>query len=218
MGRCTCEKESECEHIYAAMRALLAEHSTAAVRNLSAGLSSSIASAAGLVRPRNKPPAADPGDLARRLTAAHQRPLDATETRFVRKVHSSYVRCCQTHNITRWDFQEMGLGLGGYGWDALQIWPAFPADELEFWLYVANTAREYNVDIPQFMEPITDLSVVKDRLARWQRSREVEQWKQKLGNLRLDTTPPSDGSLGETDLRLIIGEHDAALQWRRPRF
>src|SRR5712691_6803232 len=38
-GECTCPVEFECEHVYAAMRALLAEHSAAAVRNLSSGVS-----------------------------------------------------------------------------------------------------------------------------------------------------------------------------------
>ena len=34
-GDCTCDKEVACHHQYAAMRALLAENSTAVVRNLS---------------------------------------------------------------------------------------------------------------------------------------------------------------------------------------
>src|SRR6266702_8279212 len=45
-GDCSCPQEFECEHVFAAMRALVAEHSSAAVRNLSAGLSS-----AGAARP-----------------------------------------------------------------------------------------------------------------------------------------------------------------------
>src|SRR5260370_4605047 len=46
-GDCSCPQEFECEHVFAAMRALVAEHSAAAVRNLSAGVSS-----AGASRPR----------------------------------------------------------------------------------------------------------------------------------------------------------------------
>src|SRR5436309_564980 len=36
-GTCSCPLEYDCKHIYAAMRALLAEHSVASVRGLSAG-------------------------------------------------------------------------------------------------------------------------------------------------------------------------------------
>src|SRR5438874_1618167 len=36
-GTCSCPEEVGCEHVFAAMRALLAEHSTASVRSLSSG-------------------------------------------------------------------------------------------------------------------------------------------------------------------------------------
>src|SRR6266478_1607809 len=76
-GNCSCDEEFDCEHVFAAMRALLAEHSTAAVRNLSAGLSH-----AGGTAPRASVKAEEAGSLDRRLMAALGRPLDATETKF----------------------------------------------------------------------------------------------------------------------------------------
>src|SRR5260370_1651511 len=97
-GNCTCEQEFDCPHIFAAMRALLAEHSMAAVRNLSSGASTPSAT-------WNKGTGKTEGDsagLARRLMATLWRPLNAEETKFVRKVHNLYLRSHHTPHITHW--------------------------------------------------------------------------------------------------------------------
>src|SRR2546425_5554959 len=100
-GDCSCPTEFDCEHVFAALRALLAEHSTAAVRNLSAGVSSTAAWARSGAKPED-----EANGLARRLMAALGRPLKAEETKFVRKVHTVFSRCRQNRHITQWDFEE----------------------------------------------------------------------------------------------------------------
>jgi hypothetical protein len=212
-GECSCPVEFQCEHVFAAMRALLAEHSAAAVRNLSAGVSSPSPRSARGSRKEEE----DSGGLARRLMATLGRPLNAQETAFIKKVHAAFQRCQQAGRITRWDFEEMGMRLGGYGWEGLQIWPALPADEHEFWLYVANAAQEHGLDIPEFMLPVTDTAVIHDRLHRWKRTREVERWKETLARVTFPapSAPPVMGR-AETDLRLVIEEKEALLQWLRP--
>src|ERR1019366_8880610 len=118
-GTCSCPLGSDCEHVVAAMRALLAEHSRAAGRRLSTrGPSAS----APLAAARSKPAASDASELVRRLLAARKRPLKAEERKFLGKVRTVYERCLHARRITHWDFEDMGLRLGGYGWDALQIW------------------------------------------------------------------------------------------------
>jgi hypothetical protein len=180
-GWCTCPDGDSCAHVYAGMRALLAEHSSAVVRNLSSSNRSSAVDASAVAAATKKE---EPG-LARRLMAAVSRPLKPEETKFVKKVSGSFQRCRQLGHISRWDFHEMGLRLGGYGWEALQIWPAFPADEHEFWLYVARAARGFQTPIPDFMLPITDFRRIDARVAKWERNRQIEKWNQTLGNLRL---------------------------------
>ena len=113
---------------------------------------------AALAASRGKPVATETSELVRRLLAKRKGPLTAEERRFLAKVRTVYARCRQAGHITHWDFEEMGLQLGGYGWNALQIWPAVPEDEYQFWLYVAHAAQAQNVPIPEFMRPITDLS------------------------------------------------------------
>jgi Superfamily II DNA/RNA helicases, SNF2 family len=209
-GSCTCSRETDCEHIFAAMRALLAEHSAASVRSLSSGSSQA---AAAVARAANKSDE-DSGRLARQLMASLGRSLKPEENKFTRKVQTVFKRCQQNRHITRWDFDEMGLHLGGYGWDSLQIWPAFPSDEHDFWLYVANAAKQHNVKIPAFMEPISDLSAIQERLTKWQRARDIEKWKQALGNIHpsISSRPATDT---EIDLRVVIAEKEALLEWRR---
>jgi hypothetical protein len=209
-GSCTCARETDCEHIFAAMRALLAEHSAASVRSLSSGSSQAAAAVARAATKSDD----DSGRLARQLMASLGRALKPEENKFTRKVQNVFKRCQQNRHITRWDFDEMGLHLGGYGWDSLQIWPAFPSDDHDFWLYVANAAKQHNVKIPEFMEPISDLTSIQERLAQWQRARDIEKWKQALGNIHpsISSRPAADT---EIDLRVVITEKEALLEWRR---
>jgi len=206
-GDCSCELD-RCQHQYAAMRALLAEHGTAVVRNLSSSKPAAVQSAAASSRE------VEPG-LARRLTSALGRMPNALESKFIKRVENAYTRSRQTGNITNWDFEEMGLRLGGYGWDAVKIWPAAPANEHEFWLYVALAAQERNVAIPEFMLPITDFKPIEERLKRWRRALEIEKWEKNLTQLPADATSTPSGR-GETDLRLMVYPMSANLQWRRP--
>jgi hypothetical protein len=213
LGICSCPREFDCEHILAAMRALLAEHSTAAVRSLSA---SGPSASASLAAARSKPAAADASELVRRLTASRKRPLKPEERKFLGKLRTVYERCRRAGRITHWDFEEMGLPLGGYGWDGLQVWPTLPENDYLFWLYVAHAAQERQAQIPEFMQPITDLSGIRERLARWEREREINRWNEKLGSLHLGSGPPQAADQAQTDLRLLVEEKEVRLQWLRP--
>jgi hypothetical protein len=212
-GGCSCPLMCDCEHVVAAMRALLAEYSQVAVRSLSTvGPSASAAVAAS----RSKPSAADASELVNRLMATRNRPLRAEERKFLAKVRTVYARCRHAGHITNWDFEEMNLPLGGYGWSALRVWPAFPENEYTFWLYVANAVRQHGKPIPPFMEPITNLDEIKDLLARWEREREIKGWQEKLGSLHLRLEPSSTAMRTHTDLRLLVDEKEVHLQWLRP--
>ena len=209
LGNCTCPVEADCKHAYAAMKTLLAEHSIARVRGLSAGA----AKLPPPARPLEKAPA---GSLADQLKAALGRALAPEEMNFLRAIGKVFAHCRNTRVITHWDFDQLGLSLGGHGWNALHIWPAFPETEPEFWRYVANAAAEHHVALPEFMQPITDVSEVRDRLARWRRGREVEHWKQLLGNRHGGSATAALTSRGVFDLRVKLREGDAVLEWQRP--
>lgn len=214
-GNCSCLKPSICEHLYAAMSALLAEYRTAAVRGLSSSMRSAVAR---LAESRWKQKVAgnrETNELAERVQAAKGQKLSSPELSFLRKVHTVYTRCCQSRRITYWDFQEMGLPLQDYSWAELKIWPAFPKDEYEFWLYVAHALQEKGSRIPDFMALITDFSIIQERLERWKRTLEVEEWKRKLRGLGEEPNSQAPDSF-EIDLRLALKEDEARLEWRQP--
>ncbi len=214
-GSCSCARHFECEHVYAAMCALLAEYRTVVVRGLSASLRSAIPIAAS---PASLPAPEDAGPLLERLRGTLGRPLTRQELNFVQHVKAAYVRCRQTQRISHWDFAEMGLplGPGNFAWTPLEIWPAFPSTLLEFWLYVAHTAVECGVQLPDFMRPVTDLQSVRERIAAWRRAREIQQWKQTLDHLGQAAAGPAPAAEGQYDLRLIIEPEAARLQVQRP--
>jgi hypothetical protein len=210
-GSCSCPKGPLCAHVYASVRNLLAEHSSAVVRSLSSSRPTQAAVTALAAKD-----AGEPG-LARRLRAAVNRPLTGEENRFVRKVQTAYKRSMQRGGITVWDFAEMGMPLGGYAWNALQIWPAFPKDEFEFWLYVARTAQKQMIQFPEFMLPITDFTALEEKIARWEREQEVTRWNQALERTNWEAPAlVADLARGETELRMVIGPDAAHLEWRRP--
>jgi hypothetical protein len=212
-GQCSCPKQFDCEHIFAAMSAVLAEHRTAAVRRLSAG---DPGATAALAFSRGAAEGADSGELSRRLIATTGRPLGKEETTFLRQLRQVFKRCTQTKEITAWDFQQMGFPVQGAMWGAMHIWPALPRTEYEFWLYVAHEVERLGLAIPDFMLPVTDLKPLQKQLARWQRVREIDKWKQTLGNFQSLSSDPKAQLQGETDIRLVIDLDEFRLEWLRP--
>jgi len=215
-GSCSCPKRERCEHIYAAMCALLAEHRAVVVRGLSASLRPAMPLAASPAAP---PAPEDARPIIEGLTAALGRRLTNQEFTFVQRIRGAYIRCRQARRISYWDFAEMGLALGSgnMNWAALEIWPAFPQTLLEFWLYVANAAVERGLQFPEFMRSLTNLEPVRERLATWRRVREIQQWKQTLERLGVAAaTAAPAGEDGQYDLRLVIEAKTARLQARRP--
>ena len=210
LGSCSCPIGSECVHVFAAMSALLAEHRMAAVRQLSTGQAASPVALAGL---RAKAEAPQLQDFREQVRAALGRTLTRPEARFLDQLHGLYLRSAQTHQVSLWDFQTLGFPIGSYSWTAPKLWPAYPASEHEFWLYLANFIQEHKIAIPEFLRPVTDLSLIAERLARWRRAGEVEKWKKTFGSLQLGRTPAV--AQGEIDLRLAIQDQTAQLHWRR---
>ena len=208
---CTCPVEFDCAHVFAAMSALLAEHRTAIVRQLSTGqVTSGNPQAARVAKQKVN----EPQNLAEMLKAATGKALSKDALRFLKQLHDIHVRCRQTQQISYWELQQLGFPLHNYSWTALKIWPAVPKTEHEFWLYLANFLKEQRFEIPEFMEPITDLSMISDQLARWRRETEIEKWKRALGDYGPAHRPKSEPR--EVDLRVALDGEVARLQWKRP--
>jgi hypothetical protein len=212
LGECSCPQGGDCKHTYAAMKSLLAEHSLAQVRGMSSG-ELSVSAPGQHDKPR---PATPAGSFAQQVAAALGRSLVAQETVFLRKLSEVYTRCSTTRRISNWDLEDLGLHPGGYSWDVLRIWPAFPPTEHEFWLYIAHALRERGRAYPDFLEPVTDLTVVKERLLEWQRGERIDQWKQTFQHLQTWNPPDTAEARGLADLRLVLADKQAWPEWLRP--
>ncbi len=203
---CTCPVGGGCEHSYAAMKALLAEHSAASVRNLSAG---------GRVAKRVPTPAA-PGLLARKAAETLGRELSRPEAEFVRKVEERFAKLRERPFLTGDDLLGFGFKFTGpNSWEKLEAWPATPKDEHEFWLYVALAVEERGLAWPEFLRPVTDLAEVRRLVAEWRRRRNVDRWRSLLNNLQLGHGEDS-GEGEEVELRLRLTEQEGLIEYRKP--
>ncbi|MDB6023995.1 MAG: Non-specific serine/threonine protein kinase [Verrucomicrobiales bacterium] len=207
VSACSCPMGGNCKHVYATMKALLAEHSVASVQNLS---SKTTASTPTPKATRKKPVVPFPEQVANAL----DRPLKHDEQSFLQRLQQTYVNCQHFGRITPQDFEQMGLRLGGHRWEALKIWPEQPTSVHEFWLYVAQAAQQRGVHIPAFMLPVTDLKKIQTKFLRWQRNEEILRWKQALGTAMGSDSLPGKSVLHE--LRVRFTDRAAALEWKRP--
>ena len=210
---CSCPLGGDCKHVYAALKALLVEHTQGSVRSLSEGAKElpSVATAA-------KPPADDTLSFPEQVAASLSRNLTATEKSFLVRLNKLFLQCRQRGHITGWDFQELGLPLGGgYNWDALKIWPAVPDNVRRFWLYLARELHKRGKVIPDFLQPVTDFGELDAEMRRWQRVQEITKWKSALGNAaKYAADAPSEAAVDQIDLRIALRETGAELEWKLP--
>jgi SNF2-related domain/Helicase conserved C-terminal domain len=208
---CSCPSKTSCVHIFAAMNALLAEHRAAIVRQLSAGQATP---ASAQPPPKAKTEAAEHEDLVERLTAVTGSVPPKEALRFIKRLREVYLRCRQTRQFNYWDLHQLGFPLAISSWEPLKLWPVFPSNEHDFWLYIAYFLDQEGFEIPEFMRPITDVSQIAARIADWQRDADIEQWRHALGTFQPRIQNPAQA--GEIDLRMKIDGGEARLEWRRP--
>lgn len=203
IGECDCDQTLDCAHAYAMMKALLAESTAENVRLLSSGNA-----------PKAREPQPPPDALMHLVARGCGRPLKTFETKFLQKVKEIFNRCRMAGRINGWDFHEMGFPISVSGWESLQIWPAMPKSEHEFWLYVANAAVERKMEIPEFMRPITDFTSVQEAIRVWRRQREIDRWKEILRGSEAPDTGATPGT--PTDLRIKFLQESARLEILSP--
>jgi hypothetical protein len=202
---CTCPVGSDCKHAYAALEQLLAEHARAAVYSLSA--------TDGEKSPFSRPAA--PATFAETVRDTAGRKLTQEEAGYLRNI--SYLfqqattgRLYYTNELTR-----LGIGPALRLWERLELYPATPKTEAEFWNYLALYLTEkLQKPIPEFLEPVTDLAGVREKMRRFQRGRVIAHWKQKLANLGDLAGTPAAAAAGPVDLRLRFTAAQAVMEWR----
>jgi hypothetical protein len=102
-------------------------------------------------------------------------------------------------------------GRNFYAWQPLELWPGPPRDDFYCWLYVAWELRRRKAGYPDFMEGITDFSLIEAALAGWEHEKEIEHWKSWFRNFDGQASAADSGTL---ELRLMLHPAEARLQWR----
>ena len=204
---CSCPMEYDCEHAVAAMLELqeraLAEAGSATAATFIQALKSQLPR--GVSQPPSSP-------LSARLVEHLGRELDRTEAEFVRNVQA--LRATASFRpLMATDLHQFFPRANLYTWQPIELWPELPRDDFQLWLYVAWEMRRRKARIPEFMEGITDLSLIEAGMAEWERNKQIEHWKNWFRNYDGHTAGlTADG--GTLDLRLVLHSAEARLQWR----
>ena len=215
-GHCSCGSQNGCQHIYAAMKALLAESSVLAVREISTG------ALAASHTPPTSPSKAEKikltVNLAEKASTALNRPLTRAEIAFCKKISSLFLFYQQHGRITYWELGELGLNIQGFYWGADLTIGTPPENEFDLWLNIASAVVESGQSIPKFLESITDLAELRRRVVEAKRKAEIENWKAALRNAATAPPPAPAPSLelSDTEVRVSFDAEKAALEWRRP--
>jgi len=109
------------------------------------------------------------------LMATVGRSLDAKEAAFIRKVPAAFFPGYANNGTSRAGTRRgrNGLRLGGYGWEALTIWPALTAKRARDGLRRKCAQGKPSPD-PGIMLHITDASAIQERMAAGSARREIE--------------------------------------------
>ncbi len=203
LDSCSCPVGAGCKHAYATLKTLLLSP---------ASVDRGVVTPAGAPKPSLRPaPVGSP--LAEKLRAAVGRELTRQETAYLRKIHELAGRVAAYGQVYPATFQELDLQApAAHGYEPLRIWPAKPKDEHEFWLYLAHATLQAGGSIPPFMEPVTDLKGVGDRLRKFLRGQAVEQWRNRLHGLT--QAIPDAAAATPVDLRVRLTERGGELEWR----
>lgn len=203
-SECSCPMQYDCKHTVAAMlelqRRATADDAPSAART-----------PAQSSDPERPPPPVPQSPLGQRLVKHLGRGLSPAEAEFIHNVQLLYAYASYRPLLE----QDLGIivrqPVRKHDRVPLELWRDFPADDFYFWLHVAWELRRRKWDYPKFMDGITDLSLIKDEMASWERDDEIAHWNNwfRLFDARAPVT-----DAGSLDLRLVMHPDGAHLEWR----
>jgi hypothetical protein len=191
IGRCSCGDYDRCEHIYA----MMLEKAE---------------------RGDDLPEAPSGGDedtMAELIERSLGRELNPDEEQFLGKIEKRYRRFELEGEIYDHDIVRLSARWPVEGYDPLDLWPKPPVDIGEFWNYIAYALHKKGLSYPDFMEPVTDVQGMGERMKAWEREQEIAQWIVRFDDLR--AAPPAPSPM-PVEFRLVVTMGAARLQLRRP--
>ncbi len=212
-GECTCPTGYECKHIYAAMLAFQKQPESFPAAPLHAD--QPVQSAKTKSKPPKQSgsaPKIPDSRVVEQFVATAGRPPNAKEVAFLRCVQALFQKAVQTKGVLMaYDLRLISPNLNDYSWNALELWPEPPKDDFELWLYCAWELRRRGVEVPEFMQSVTDFSIIEPQMKAWQRSKEVAHWR----NLLAASPVTKAGSEPPLDLQLVVEKERLRVCWRQ---
>ena len=171
---CSCPQRGNCRHAYAAAMAALGGIPAVGASAKSVAVASSSAPATFRV---------DEQPLVDLLVQRLGRHLTKVEGHYIRELallRQRHLQCCA---ITEEELVPLGLTAIARNFYSFQTaiadwWDAnsAPASILEFWQYLALYAERNGRELPPFLCPVTDTTLVGERLAARERRHSIGQW------------------------------------------
>ena len=210
-AECTCPVGFECKHAFAAMLALQANaaklSAPAPVAPVKRSRKKKVEPTVVTLRETPQPP---PSPLFTALRQALGRSLAEAEVDYVQRVQWLYQQARGGYSITAQTLCHLAPTLRDASWNPLVLWPEFPSDNLQFWLYCAWELRRRGLAIPEFMQPVTDFSAIEPAMRTWERQKAIDHWRASL-----DQDPSAGGPEPEpVDFRVVIFPDQARVQWK----
>ena len=164
-SHCSCPIIEDCKHAVAVMLTLLNQAAAAGpVR-------------AGAPHGRAMVPAV-PLDVA--ASTALNRALHPEERLFVKRVQQAYRDCRPAQCLTPYQLRQLFPRLRLNQWEKLDLWPQFPANEVEFWQYLAGWLRHWGTSPPEFLAGLADSARIDRLVAERHRQQQIELWQRQL--------------------------------------
>lgn len=198
---CTCPMQYDCKHVVAALLEL---------EESALGIDYSKSAAKTKIKSKRGAPQSSSPSLRDRLVESLGRKLGHSESVFIGKIHVVFAQA-KVRNLSESDLNGFSYSPQFHHWQPLNLFPQLPQDDFHFWLYLAAELRRRDIRYPQFMDGITDFSLIEAEVAAWEREKEIAHWKKWFGDFGVQPAAPD---LGILELRLVVLAEEARLQWR----
>lgn len=202
---CTCSKGEDCKH------------AVALILQLEIWAVSGTDTEAKQVKQSKPPkpaiaqPEADsfPGRAAARLGIA----LNATQLKFLQQ--ASLWWDARQSTLQQVDLFHLCGKHSYWGYGQVQLWPTGhpPADETEFFAYLAMALKECQLSMPDRLAGLVDEGVQAQLKQKWKRLKQIYEWQKRLGSWQ---DPLASQATEAPELRLVLHPRSAEIQVRHP--
>ncbi len=206
---CSCPvDEALCKHTAAAMLELLVQLETGVIN-----ASNTRQTDTKKAEPQNKP---QESELAGRLQASTAKKLTKQQLKYISNINRLFQKLPPSGSVMGSEFNVAFSDQRFIPWERFTLWQTPPANDYELWLYLVHFAQKKRLSTPKFMDTLTDLAPIQDKLAVWARAIVVDEW----NNLFSKTQIPVGINLSPErppqnhELQLQFDRSGTTLLWR----